>query len=79
MIILIYWKADLASILDNAWMETVAANFHDEDGTLLNQLKFEAGDDAVGISWMDCDSSLKLYASHSKLVEGVAKLRNAHF
>ncbi|CAO1428906.1 unnamed protein product [Diamesa tonsa] len=64
---------------DNAWMETVAANFHDEDGKLLSQLKFEAGDDAVGISWMDCDSNLKLYASHSKLVEGVAKLRDAHF
>lgn len=72
-------KTDLALILDNAWMETVAANFHDEDGTLMNQLKFEAGDDAVGVSWIDCDSKLKLYASHSKLVEGVAKLRNAHF
>lgn len=60
-------------------METVAVNFHDEDGEFLSQLKFEAGDDAVGIHWVDVDKSVKLYASHSRFIEETARLRSAHF
>lgn len=60
-------------------METTAVNFHDETGNFLKKLKFEAGDDAVGIQWIHVDSSVKLYASHSKLIEKVALLRLAHF
>lgn len=59
-------------------METVAVSFHDEDGNFLSKLKFEAGDDAVGIHWIDVDESVKLYASHSKLIKATATLRNAH-
>lgn len=60
-------------------METVAVNFHDEEGDFLNKLEFEAGDDAVGIKWIDVDQSVKLYASHSRLVQATAELKNAHF
>lgn len=60
-------------------METVAVNFHDETGNFLRKLKFEAGDDAVGIKWIDVDKSVKLYASHSRLIKATAELRNAHF
>ena len=28
---------------DNAWMETVAFNFHDENNEVLNEIKLEAG------------------------------------
>jgi hypothetical protein len=28
---------------DNSWMETIAFNFHDEDGSLLSKFKLEAG------------------------------------
>lgn len=62
-----------------AWMETAAVNFHDEDGTFLSKLKFEAGDDAIGIHWIDVDEGVKLYASHSRLIKAAAQLRNAHF
>lgn len=62
-----------------AWMETVAVNFHDETGEFLGKLKFEAGDDAVGIQWIDVDRDVKLYASHSRLIQATADLRNAHF
>lgn len=62
-----------------AWMETVGCNFHDEDGNFLSKLKFEAGDDAVGIHWIDVDKNVKLYASHSRLIEATAKLHDAHF
>ena len=29
---------------DNAWMETVAYNFHDEDGTSVGSFKLNAGE-----------------------------------
>jgi ADP-ribose pyrophosphatase len=64
---------------DNAWMETVAVNFHDETGEFLSKLNFEAGDDAIGIHWIDVSSEVKLYASHSKLIEQTAKMNGAHF
>lgn len=64
---------------DNAWIETVAVNFHDEDGSFLNKLNFEAGDDAIAIHWIDVSSAVKLYASHSRLIMETAKLRAAHF
>lgn len=60
-------------------METVAKNFHDEDGTFLSKLNFEAGDDAIAIHWIDVSSDIKLYASHSRLISETAKLRAAHF
>lgn len=60
-------------------METVAVNFHDEDGKFLSKLKFEAGDDAVGIYWIDVDKNVKLYASHEMFIKATAELRGAHF
>lgn len=60
-------------------METAAVNFHDESGEFLSKLKFEAGDDAVGIHWIDVDSEVKLYASHSRLIRATAEFKNAHF
>uniref|UniRef100_A0A3B5MWS7 ADP-ribose pyrophosphatase, mitochondrial n=1 Tax=Xiphophorus couchianus TaxID=32473 RepID=A0A3B5MWS7_9TELE len=56
---------------DNAWMETVAVNFHDE-------LPLQAGDDAGQVQWVDVDSSFSLYASHSHFLELVARERKAH-
>ncbi|XP_051744368.1 ADP-ribose pyrophosphatase, mitochondrial [Ctenopharyngodon idella] len=64
---------------DNAWMETVAVNFHDESGNSVSELPLQAGDDAGQVSWIDIDSSLALYANHSHFLETVAKKRNAHW
>jgi ADP-ribose pyrophosphatase len=58
---------------DNAWMETVASHFHDAEGTAVGALPLEAGDDAVGVRWMDLSSDLKLYASHSHFLKAVAE------
>ncbi|VDD86066.1 unnamed protein product [Enterobius vermicularis] len=54
---------------DNAWMETVAFNFHD-DGGILDKVQFKAGDDAVNVRWLDA-APLKeiLYASHADFIE----------
>ncbi|XP_049873238.1 ADP-ribose pyrophosphatase, mitochondrial [Pectinophora gossypiella] len=60
---------------DNAWMETLAINFHDEDGSVVGGLKLHAGDDAVGVRWVDITPDLKLYASHKDIVYEVLRKR----
>lgn len=64
---------------DNAWMETVAVNFHDEAGNSVSELPLQAGDDAGQVQWVDVDSSFSLYASHSHFLELVARERKAHW
>ncbi|BFZ18401.1 hypothetical protein BsWGS_21439 [Bradybaena similaris] len=62
---------------DNAWMETVAMNFHDADGTGVAHFNLTAGDDAMGVQWMDIDRGVSLYASHEDFVSQVAFRLNA--
>ncbi|KAK9534844.1 hypothetical protein VZT92_007264 [Zoarces viviparus] len=64
---------------DNAWMETVAVNFHDESGNSVSELPLQAGDDAGQVQWVDVDSSFPLYANHSHFLELVAKEKKAHW
>ncbi|KAL3054036.1 hypothetical protein OYC64_006381 [Pagothenia borchgrevinki] len=64
---------------DNAWIETVAVNFHDDSGNSVSELPLQAGDDAGEVQWVDVDSSFPLYASHSHFLELVAKERKAHW
>ena len=64
---------------DNAWIETCATNFHDENGNTVGNMVLEAGDDASNVRWMDVNKSLDLYASHSKFIKQVAHMRNAHW
>lgn len=64
---------------DNAWMETIAYNFHDEIGNAVGKFDLTAGDDAKGVQWTDIDKNLDLYASHSSLIKDVASLHGAHW
>jgi len=64
---------------DNAWMETVACNFHDEDGTTVGRIPLTAGDDARAVQWLAIDKPLQLYASHSKFIKAVCTKRGAYF
>lgn len=64
---------------DNAWMETVATLFHDETGCHVGLLKLHAGDDAVGVKWMDLDRNLKLYASHVSFLKKIAFKLECHW
>lgn len=64
---------------DNAWIETTAYNFHDDSGAILANIKFEAGDDAGSVKWLDVDQNLTLYASHKEILEQVANRLNAHW
>ncbi|KAK7485432.1 hypothetical protein BaRGS_00023380 [Batillaria attramentaria] len=62
---------------DNAWMETIAINFHDETGDSVGRFKLNAGDDAVGVQWMDLGRELQLYASHVDFMRETAKRLSA--
>lgn len=64
---------------DNAWMETVAMNFHDDKGHSVAKFNFKAGDDAAGVEWLDLDSSLKLFASHVDFLKITAQKLKAHW
>ncbi|XP_062263255.1 ADP-ribose pyrophosphatase, mitochondrial [Platichthys flesus] len=64
---------------DNAWMETVVVNFHDDSGDSVSELPLHAGDDAGQVKWADVDSFSSLYASHSHFLELVAKERKSHW
>lgn len=63
---------------DNAWMETVAANFHDPTGKTIG-FKLNAGDDAAKVKWIDISRDLKLYASHADFIASVTHERKAHW
>jgi len=62
---------------DHSWMETVAVNFHDEDGSVVAKLPFQAGDDACNVRWMDLNSDIQLYASHKDFLQQVVTLHKA--
>eukprot|EP00096_Caligus_rogercresseyi_P004086 TRINITY_DN18226_c0_g1_i1.p1 TRINITY_DN18226_c0_g1~~TRINITY_DN18226_c0_g1_i1.p1 ORF type:complete len:300 (-),score=63.88 TRINITY_DN18226_c0_g1_i1:1-900(-) len=64
---------------DNAWMETTAFLFHDEDGKEIASFDLKAGDDAVDLKWIDISNALELYASHSDLIRRVVELKEAHW
>ena len=64
---------------DNAWIETVAFNFHDESGDIVGKFNLKAGDDAAKVKWMRIDKELELYASHNFLIRRVVELHKAHW
>jgi len=64
---------------DNAWMETVAFNFHDDTGKKVGQFPLKAGDDAANICWMKLQDNMKLYASHKEMLKLVVDKLEAHW
>lgn len=64
---------------DNAWMETVAYNYHDDQGTHVGKLKLSAGDDAAAVKWLDIDKGTKLHANHIDILKKVVTLLNANW
>lgn len=64
---------------DNAWMETIACNFHDKNGNIIGNIELKGGDDAKHAKWLKLDSSLDLFASHHDFLQEVAIVHNAHW
>lgn len=63
---------------DNAWMETIAVNYHDKTGD-FDHFKLCAGDDAGMVKWCDIDQNLELYGGHKFYISGAAKVNGAHW
>ncbi|XP_031554009.1 ADP-ribose pyrophosphatase, mitochondrial-like [Actinia tenebrosa] len=64
---------------DNAWMETLAMNFHDETGKAFDKFKLKAGDDAGAVAWIEVSGNVDLYANHQDMIRKVAELHHAYF
>lgn len=64
---------------DNAWMETVAYNFHDDSGNIVGNMNLQAGDDAKNVKWIDLSDDLVLYASHKDFLVKIAEKHNSHW
>lgn len=64
---------------DNAWMETVAINFHDDNGESVGKFALKAGDDAQNVRWLDIDRHLNLFANHISFIEVVVNRLKAHW
>ena len=60
-------------------METVVYNFHDENDKFVGQLDLQSGSDAEKVTWIDLNSSMELYGSHTDFLFEVAILRHAHW
>lgn len=64
---------------DNAWIETVAMNCHDDTGAILDGIHLKAGDDACGVQWQEISGQLKLCANHLFILEQVVELHSAFY
>lgn len=64
---------------DNAWMETVAVNFHDEEGDAAGKFQLNAGDDAANVRWTTIGRNIQLYASHKQFIHAVSQYLQAHW
>ncbi|CAF2052729.1 unnamed protein product [Rotaria magnacalcarata] len=73
------WYADDPRNTDNAWIETVAINFHDETGQLTKHIYLDAGDDAANVAWRPIDQNIDLYASHKEIVKRVIDRFDAYW
>ncbi|KAK3707786.1 hypothetical protein QZH41_000342 [Actinostola sp. cb2023] len=63
---------------DNAWMETIAVNFHDDTGKAFDRVTLEAGDDAGAVKWMAISHELNLYANHVDMIYQAVLLHQAY-
>lgn len=64
---------------DNAWIETTAVHFHDEENKSVGSLALKAGDDARNVQWQDVDRNVCLYANHYTFIRTSAQNVNAHW
>ncbi|XP_015772187.1 PREDICTED: ADP-ribose pyrophosphatase, mitochondrial-like [Acropora digitifera] len=64
---------------DNAWVETVAMNFHDETGKMLSSLDFEDEKGAPVVLWQELSGQIKLEAANWFLLYKVAQMWNAFY
>ena len=70
---------DDARNTDNAWVETMAINFHDDDGTLLRHFQFRAGESVSAVAWLDLEFGSDFEPSTSLVLRLTAQKLGAAF
>ncbi|KAL5257704.1 hypothetical protein ACHWQZ_G012579 [Mnemiopsis leidyi] len=65
---------DDAKNTDNAWLETVSVNFHDDSGTRFGCFRL-----AEDFTWVEANFSLTVFAQHKEWLREVVELRRAHW
>ncbi|XP_060580659.1 transient receptor potential cation channel subfamily M member-like 2 isoform X2 [Ruditapes philippinarum] len=64
---------------DNAWIETTAISYHDEDGAAFSQCNLRAGERAELVTWLTGSHNVTLHGSHLYLVKLAAERLGAYF
>ncbi|XP_052091143.1 transient receptor potential cation channel subfamily M member-like 2 isoform X6 [Mytilus californianus] len=64
---------------DNAWLETLVYNYHDDTGTVLHPFQIQAGESVDAVTWLTARANMTLHAAHAYYVKLVADKLNAAF
>ena len=65
---------DDAKNTDNAWLETVSVNFHDNTGTKFGSFRL-----AEDFTWIEAQFSLNMFSQHKDWLRDVVELHRAHW
>ena len=65
---------DDAKNTDNAWLETVAMNYHDTTGDRFGT--FRLSDE---LTWVEATYMLTVFSQHKELLKEVVELHRAHW
>ncbi|KAK6180329.1 hypothetical protein SNE40_012504 [Patella caerulea] len=65
---------------DNAWTESRLINFHDDDGSIVDNLRIMAGDKSVDMAaWIVPKSSIPFWGNHADFLSLIAEKYKAFF
>ncbi|KAK3101394.1 hypothetical protein FSP39_003210, partial [Pinctada imbricata] len=64
---------------DNAWIETLVYNYHDEEGSVLSKFVLRAGETVEAASWLPVSGSRTLHGAHSYYLKLAAERLDAFF
>ncbi|XP_064594682.1 transient receptor potential cation channel subfamily M member-like 2 isoform X2 [Liolophura sinensis] len=64
---------------DNAWLETRAVNYHDENGDILKFFELRAGEGLEGVTWLAVTSKVPMYGCHDFILQKLAQKRGCAF
>ena len=66
---------DDARNTDNAWLETVATHYHDEDGAAFHKLRFSTDNPQLKFVWVLSDVPMAVRSSQQKFIDLVHSCR----
>lgn len=65
---------------DNSWIESVVVNFHDDIGSLADQLNLKPNErKATKAKWLDVEKADNLFSIHDQFLKDIAYKHHAHF